>query len=974
MATDPSREKPEDDVVGRTSEHHFISYSRHDSKFVERLKSELEKGQPRFRVWMDQSEIGIGSWTKQLEDAIDTCHSFLLVVSDESNKSEYVPNELDRARSDGKPIIPLILDSEVKAPLQAGGYQCVYFLRDGDFGKGLAQLRKLLKEVELQKSLKEPESRAPVYKPRPASPVVINAPPLIAPTYFQGRDELCRTIEEFLSDDTRALLWISGRVGSGKTALACRVLEKVRLGARADKDQRIEFDAIAYVDQKQQSREDWRKLFDELHYLEKKSEVELQKSRQGCLQPFEVQNVLTNLADRRIVLLIDHLDDLIDFKTRNMRGQYLQDALQTVLTVTTHRLKVIVTSIMHPLDFSKGYEGRWLSLNLAEGLPALEATQMLKALDRGGTLGIQGSDEKHLKEICQRAMGNPRAIEALYALLRDSPNASIKSLLEDKNWFLPEEVLNVLIGESYACLDNVSKTMMQVLLASQSALTADAVVSVFHHYYPKVDHPTIDPQQVLTQLVNLQLVQNSDEGYSLKAADRWYVAAQLADGVPPTIGGLEGVHLDRTALFRQFAEYLQAAGAEALPRQLDQFDFLYKGQDYAAAADVLKRLETLLYEKGRYQELARCYERLDGKLHDTTLIRHRLDTLARTYHRLGDLARAAQKYEEGLACVRDAHDPIGECSYLANLAICTQEFGDLVGATLYCMAALELAQQTEQGAWEAHIWNIIGETLAHLGLMAVARQASERALALMRDKPQLEIKQIEVVALLNLGEYSLVLGDIKRAQRECDDACRIAVTNGFQLGESATRRNLGIIKLSGPLYKLSAKDFKDAMLLADVTQNVQLQQTTRIELATALLRDDKLSNAEAIADEAVRYDTPLFSPQAYALHGVVLQRLGKVHEAAESFEKALEKSAEVLQRTSRYYRALDAMGLSYSGLTLTKGEEYLDLAINAYRAAHKLTPEPGIVRRRLLLFDALAQADSGGKLALVRKAIASEQC
>ena len=89
-------------------------------------------------------------------------------------------------------------------------------------------------------------------------------------------------------------------------------------------------------------------------------------------------------------------------------------------------------------------------------------------------------------------------------------------------------------------------------------------------------------------------------------------------------------------------------------------------------------------------------------------------------------------------------------------------------------------------------------------------------------------------------------------------------------GESAARRNLGTLKLDRHRYKQAFKDLTQAIQLADVTQNVQLQQTTRTELAIALLLDGNLGKAEAIVDEALRYDTPLFNPEARCLRGVIL--------------------------------------------------------------------------------------------------------
>ena len=159
----------------------------------------------------------------------------------------------------------------------------------------------------------------------------------------------------------------------------------------------------------------------------------------------------------------------------------------------------------------------------------------------------------------------------------------------------------------------------------------------------------------------------------------------------------------------------------------------------------------------------------------------------------------------------DSNKLLGECRDLANLAIGKQTSGDLVGATLYCMATLELARQAGDGVWEAHIWNIIAEALASLGQISAARQASQRALELSHNLQ----REIEVVALGNLAQHYEALDHSDQAQQVCDRACRIAQVIGYQLGESIARRNLGILNLSRGKYQLASEDLTEAARLAD---------------------------------------------------------------------------------------------------------------------------------------------------------------
>lgn len=310
----------------------------------------------------------------------------------------------------------------------------------------------------------------------------------------------------------------------------------------------------------------------------------------------------------------------------------------------------------------------------------------------------------------------------------------------------------------------------------------------------------------------------------------------------------------------------------------------------------------------------------------------------------------------------------GECRDLVNLAIGKQESGDLIGATLYCKAALEVVRQTGDKAWEARIWNILGQMLASLGQSATAIRASECVLKLTRDY-NLQ-REIEVIALVNLAQCQAARSDDNQAEATCVGAYRIAQEIGYELGKSLTRKVLGTIRLYRGSYESAIEDLAKAKELSDARRGSHLQQTTRIELATALLLGDKIREAEATLDEALQYDTPLFSPEAHALRGVVRQRQGKIREAAGSFYDALDKAQEVLKQTSRFYRAHDVMGLSYCGLMLAEQtNDYLEQAIEAYEAAREITKENGIVRHRGLIFDTLARTDSGMKLAPVRKVI-----
>jgi hypothetical protein len=93
----------------------FISYSRAQTPFVDRLADQLQdNGYP---LWLDyQSLVPARPWFQQIESWIDRADVVLLIVSKESITSRNVEPEWKRALERGKRIILLIFDA-VHLPL-----------------------------------------------------------------------------------------------------------------------------------------------------------------------------------------------------------------------------------------------------------------------------------------------------------------------------------------------------------------------------------------------------------------------------------------------------------------------------------------------------------------------------------------------------------------------------------------------------------------------------------------------------------------------------------------------------------------------------------------------------------------------------------------------------------------------------------------------------------------------------------------
>jgi tetratricopeptide (TPR) repeat protein len=85
----------------------FISYSRHDSEFVQRLNNAfISAGR---LAWVDWQNIPRGEdWWREIERGIEEAESFVVVISQHWLTSEICQRELAYARQNGKRLLPLI--------------------------------------------------------------------------------------------------------------------------------------------------------------------------------------------------------------------------------------------------------------------------------------------------------------------------------------------------------------------------------------------------------------------------------------------------------------------------------------------------------------------------------------------------------------------------------------------------------------------------------------------------------------------------------------------------------------------------------------------------------------------------------------------------------------------------------------------------------------------------------------------------
>jgi hypothetical protein len=122
----------------------FISYSRSNKEFALELALELRAS--GFDVWLDILDIPTGSrWDDEVEQALEACEIFMVILTPASSKSDNVKDEIGYAIDTGKRILPILLEN-AKVPLRLRRFQYVDFTRKS-YDEGVEGAKQLLRRL-----------------------------------------------------------------------------------------------------------------------------------------------------------------------------------------------------------------------------------------------------------------------------------------------------------------------------------------------------------------------------------------------------------------------------------------------------------------------------------------------------------------------------------------------------------------------------------------------------------------------------------------------------------------------------------------------------------------------------------------------------------------------------------------------------------------------------------------------------------
>jgi len=657
----------------------------------------------------------------------------------------------------------------------------------------------------------------------------------------------------------------------------------------------------------------------------------------------KVQALLAPFAERRVLVLLDNLEDLVDPATRELTDAELAEALTAFLRAPQHGVTLLATTRVAPRALTLVEPGRQHTLELDTGLASPHAEAVLRALDADGSVGLRDAPDALLGQAREATRGYPRALEALYAILSADRYTTLAEVLSRAEEALPENVVAALVGDAYSRLDPAAQQVLQALAVYNRPATPAAV-----DYLLELDLPGVDSAPILQRLTVMHFARREGERYSLHPVDRAYAFSRIPPHTQPAF-------LSRAADYYREARKPRAAWKtlDDLAPQLAEFELRCAAGEYDAAADVLTDIDFYLLLWGHVRLMARLHEQLQGKLRDRRLASINAGNLGIAYYSLGRIAEALDFYEQALTISREIGDRRGEGVDLGNLGNAYSALGRSAEAIAYYEQALTIAREIgdrlSEGVWLGNL----GIAYRALGRIAEALDCYQQALAIARE---IGDRCGEGNHLGNLGNAYRGLGRIAEAIDCYEQALTIAREIGDRRGEGNHLDSLAEALLAQGDLAPALTCAQESVRIAGELAAPDLASYAGVTLALIQASAGDFAAALAAAETACAHECPRNAAAARALRGSAAWRLGRVETAREAFRAACA-AVEAVPDYTALYEQLDALGVARCGLALVEPEQrdaHLQAAREAFRAARALTAAPGIVadvQRWLALLD-----------------------
>jgi hypothetical protein len=144
----------------------FLSYSRKDKETMQRLRDGLREA--GVKVWTDDNlKVGTPAWESAIQEAIETAHFIVVLLSPDSKKSKWVGREIAYAENFKITVLPVLISEKEKEsiPIRLVDYQYASLV-----GANLEQFVKELADVIIPPASAQPPAPPPVQPTRERQP------------------------------------------------------------------------------------------------------------------------------------------------------------------------------------------------------------------------------------------------------------------------------------------------------------------------------------------------------------------------------------------------------------------------------------------------------------------------------------------------------------------------------------------------------------------------------------------------------------------------------------------------------------------------------------------------------------------------------------------------------------------------------------------------------------------------------------
>ncbi|MFG3558671.1 trypsin-like peptidase domain-containing protein [Micromonospora sp. NPDC047557] len=565
--------------------------------------------------------------------------------------------------------------------------------------------------------------------PKPAAGAVDLAPavgvrPFDPQHLFRNRVREATDISRALADATVGVVSVVGRAGIGKTALAARVLNALRAQRWYHDGPWPHVDGVVFLSTRTSSGISSEEVILKLAQLTGVADLLRSWSARAVPLHRRMAAVLEAVGERRIIILLDNLEDLLDDRGR-LSGDDELGALLTELLQVAIPLSFLITS-REPVELPPPVMSRTRTVELRTGLPHDEAVRMLRELDPQADYGLAVSTDEVLGSVSAAVHGLPRALQLVAGMLANDPLLTVDDLVAEMS--AVNDTLDSLIAETLARLDQPARWVLLALAVAGRPIAVSGVDYILRPFAPGLDVPSLIRRLTRTQIVSGDRL---TKRVALHPADRRYLLRQASEDRQEAIVAL---------IHRRTAEYyLQIAVAVDEMRDVDDVrpvlfaaEHLLNSGDHHQVAEMLDQYGELLEKIGLYQATIDVGRALAEVAIGDDVIRNAM-RLGRLYWLTGDAAVAMTWLTKAQEAAVRGGDYDALPAILVDLGSSQRDAGDLRSSLRTFRQAMRLAvRQGDQGApVVARSLVQATHTLRPLGFLAASLSCADRAAALV---------------------------------------------------------------------------------------------------------------------------------------------------------------------------------------------------------------------------------------------------